>query len=150
MDEPNLSRVTARQMPHNPDMPRDAFAGILSWKFHHNDPQDGERVRVFDRLSGTFLAEGIWEHRTDQPDGSYMAVVHTDATGTFSIPAGARPEVVNPLPRPRPAALTDSELFVAAELLAELGAVYAGEPLGALASEVAHKIAKAIGLIIDE
>ncbi|CCH89278.1 protein of unknown function [Modestobacter italicus] len=150
MDTPAPSRVTARQMPNNPHMPRDAFAGILSWQFHHNDPQHGERVRVFDRLSGDFLAEGIWEHRLDQPDGSYMAVVHTDADGTFSIPAGARPEVVNALPRPRPAALTEAELSVAAELLAELGAVYASEPLGGLASEVAHKIAEAIGMELDE
>jgi len=150
MDTPAISRVTARHMPNNPDMPRDAFAGILSWEFHHSDPQDGERVRVFDRLSGTFLAEGIWERRHDQPDGSYMAVVHTDTDGPFSVPAGPRLEVVNALPRPRPAVLTEPELVVAAELLAELGAVYASEPLGTLASEVAHKIAEAIGLRIDE
>lgn len=149
MDTPGPSRVTAKHMPDNPNMPRDAFAGNSSWKFHHSDPQDGERVRVFNRLSGEFLAEGIWERGLDQPDGSYMAVVHTDTDGPFSVPVGPRLEVIAS-PRPRPAVLTEPDLVMAVELLAELGAVHASEPLGTLASEAAHKIAEAIGMEIDE
>jgi hypothetical protein len=150
MDVPDPSRLTARQMPDNPDMPRDAFAGILSWHFHHGFPQDGERVRVFDRRSGDFLAEGTWEEKTDQPDGSYGAVLHTDEQRVFSVPGGVRTEVTNALPRVRPQILTEPQLVVAAELLLELAAVYRGERMGALADEVAHTVTSGLGVELDE
>ncbi len=149
MDAPDLSRLTARQMRDNQDMPRDAFAGILSWQFHHGFPQNGQGVRVFDRRSGRYLAEGTWEERNDQPDGSYGAVVHTNE-GVFSVPGGVRSEVTNALPRAQPQVLTEPQLVVAAELSLELAAVYRGEPMGALADEVAHTLTRGLGVELDE
>jgi hypothetical protein len=149
MDAPDPPRLTARQLLDDPGMPRDAFAGILSWQFHHGFPQDGEAVRVFDRRSGDFLAEGTWEARTDQPDGSYGAVLHTDEHEVFSVPGGVRTEVTGALPRVRPQILTEPQLVVAAELLLELAAVYRGEPMGALADEVAHTITSGLGVELD-
>ena len=136
--------ILAKHVPGNPDMPRDAYADILSWHYHHGDPQDGERVRVVDRASGTFIAEGTWERRLDQPSGTNMAVVHTDDEGAVTVPSDVRLEMVQALPRPRPPVLTESELYVAAELLEELGAVYTGEKLGRLAQALAAKITHAL------
>ena len=146
MEQSTESKVVAKHIPGNPDLPRDDYADVLTWHYQHGDPQDGERVRVFDRKSGDFVAEGTWEHRRDQPEGSSKAVVHTDDQDSVAVPAGVRLEVVQALPRPRPALLTASELYVAAELLEELGALYAGEKLGELASAVAEKIADGLDL----
>lgn len=134
------TRFTARSVPGNPGLERDFWAAVLGWSFEHRDPQDGERVRVHRRLDGTFIGEGIWEWRTDQPDGSYMAVLHTDDGRVVSVPGGPRCEVVQALPRPRPPVLTADELHVAGELLEELAAVFAREDLGRLAGAVAARI----------
>jgi len=146
MTQSTDDKILAKQVPGNPDMPRDAYADVLAWHYHHGDPQDGERVRAFDRKSGTFIAEGTWEYRLDQPSGSSMAVVHTDDAGAVSIPGSVRLQVVTALPRRRPPVLTEPELHVAAELLEELGAVYAGEKLGDLATAVVTKIVEGLEL----
>lgn len=140
-----MERILARQVPGNHDLPRDAFADILLWHYHHPRPQNGERVRVVDRRSGDLVAEGVWEDRADQPDGTNNAVVHTEDGQETCVPAGVLLEVVEPLPRHRPAVLTEGELFVVAELLAELGAVYGGERLGELATTLSTKIAQEVG-----
>ena len=106
MEQTTESKVVAKHVPGNPDLPRDHYANVLSWHYQHGDPQDGERVRVFDRKSGDLVAEGTWEHRRDQPDGSSKAVVHTDDHDSVAVPAGVRLEVVQALPRPRPPVLT--------------------------------------------
>ena len=140
-DEP----LTARSTQFNHPMSRRLFAGILRWRADHRDPQDGEQVAIVDRTTGETLAEGRWEHRDDQPEGTMGAVVHTPQ-GPVTVPGGARTTVTEALPRPRPGVLTEAELSVTAELLAELGAVYPGEPLGALADRLARRIADEVGL----
>lgn len=140
-DEP----MTARSTQFNHPMSRRLFAGILRWRADHQDPQDGDVVAVSDRGTGELLGEGRWEYRDDQPEGSWGAVVHTDG-GPLSVPGGAGLTVTTPLPRPRPAVLTSAELSVTAELLAELGAVYAGEPLGEVADQLARRISDELGL----
>jgi hypothetical protein len=140
-DEP----TTARSTQFNHPMSRRLFAGILRWRADHQDPQDGEVVAIVDRETGKSLGEGRWEYRDDQPEGTWGAVVYAEG-GPVTVPGGATTTVTTPLPRPRPAVLTSAELSVTAELLAELGAVYAGEPLGAVADQLARRISDELGL----
>jgi hypothetical protein len=140
MKQPTDSGFMAKVVSGNPDMSRDDYAAILALDYNHSRPQNGERVSVHDRISGVFIAEGVWEDRRDQADGSFMAVIHTDDARIVSVPAGPRLEVVHSLPRPKVGVLTFEELRVAAELLQELAAVYSGEDLGELADAVASKI----------
>jgi len=139
---PDLSRPTARQHEGFPDMPRDLLAAILQRHLDHGAPEDGDRVRVHDGITRLPLAKGRWTGTAD--DEAHLGSVATDGGGTFLVPDGSLVDVLVPQPRPRPAVLTRDELFVAGELAAELAAVYAGEPVAAVADELARRILAAL------
>ena len=126
-----------------PDMPRDLMAVILQRHLDHGHAEDGDRVRIGDGITEQPLAEGIWTAAADDHD--LLGSVRTDDGTAFPVPDGSTVDVLSAVPRARPAVLTRDELHVAAELAAELAAVYAGEPLGAVADELARRIRGACG-----
>jgi len=149
MSKPDWSRPTARLHPDIPDMPRDLLAAILDRQFRHGDPEAGDRVRVRDGITEELLAEGRWGWSTTIPGTEDLEVLSTDDGSTFPVPEGSRIDVIDVGPREQPALLTRAELYVTAELLAELAAVYADEALGTLAGEVSARISRDLGVALN-
>lgn len=150
MSKPDWSRPTARLHSDIPDMPRDLLAAILDRRFRHGDPEAGDRVQVRDGITEELLAEGRWSSSAMEPGTGDLGVLLTDDGGTLHVPEGLRVDVIEVGPRERPALLTQAELYVTAELLAELAAVYQDEPLGTLASEVAARISEDLGVSLND
>lgn len=146
MVKPDMTRPTARHHDDVADMPRDLLAAVLRRHLDHLDPEHGDRVRVEDGITEETLAEGTWTDGVG--DGDIGRVQTADGT-TFLVPEGSRIEVVAAAPRSMPLILTGDELYVAAELAAELAAVYDGEPLGAVADELARRIQVGLLAVAD-
>jgi hypothetical protein len=140
---PSLVRPTAtvRGVDDAP-LDRDAFAALLAEWADPDTPIEGDRVRLTCADGGT--VEGRWEYVGGDVEDFALILddntVHTPVTGHVDR------DIVRRIPRPRLPLLTEAEALVVAALLDELLGVYPGEPLGALAREMAVRLYDRLGI----
>jgi hypothetical protein len=133
--------AAARGMDDEP-LDRDLYARLLTAQAAPDSPVEGDRIRL--TYGDGSRVEGRWEYIGGDVEGHALRLddgtLHTHVAGQ-----GER-ILVHRVPRPRLALLTHGEALVAAQLLDELAGVYDGEPLGALARDLAVRLYDRLGI----
>jgi len=135
--------TTARAVSNGQKVARDDYADMLNWHVSGSWPQAGDTVHLSARR-GDFEGDGTVVAGVDE-DPTRMRVRVADGSMLDLDYKKYRVSVTHTTAREKVAALSEAELFVAHELLLELSVVYADERLGAVAHEIAGRIAKAAG-----
>lgn len=138
---PRRLTITARDPLDGQPLDRDAYAGALTAQADPEHALEGDRVRITGRDGA--VVEGRWAYaaETDQwvvePDDGPPYPTHGAHT---SLQVLARAE------RRLLPVLTAGEATSTAQLLDELAGVYAGEPLGHLARDLARLLYDRLGI----